>query len=1144
MVVFSTKINAQCASAGSVTTTTTTTANTCAGNGTITATFSSAINSTIQLIKGGTIQQSVVAPASPYSFTNLQPGTDYQVRVVCSFDNSIVYSTNSNITVADNYVAITNADISISNVCTNFTQGGTFTINSVTGGNAPYTYSFVLSNDSAYPDTSSVYTTSNVANVTAFGTYQIRVKDACGAYTNFTKTISPDLPAFDFYWKGKKVCGTNQAEGVFWFADASGTGVSAADFLPEGVKLVIRDTNASGAILFDGTYTGTAFTYTESSSHIYHVTTTNSCGLTSTSINNLTDGSNNGEANVINAVASSSGCWALEEMTISGNSTGKYYWRYPITVTVKDSTLPTPVTVYTDTTFEEYGPQSTWVTGNLTMGTYTVTYVDACGETLIETVTNPQLGGTPALSVQDFYKWRCETGTLTQNGTTQVLVQISGYLPDRSNAVVTITSGPSNVGVNASVVDGQYWGWTNMLPGAYNIAYTSCGVTRNQSITVTSGNHLLSQSLSSTAISDCGGTGTITSNKVYNGAYTHTVELLDNTGVVIASSFTGTFNNIAAGTYSTRLRVNGCSSSYTIPGSTVTITNSTTGPIISSSVGVICEDASGNPLTTGSAYLDLNGVAPLTLNYKPAGSSTWTTITNASANTVISGLTANVTYDLQLIDACGSSISSVQIKTMGALNGSNTSQPCKGSPYALTMPYYAGAVYQWTNPSGTVVSNTRVYAIANYDNSYNGTHTCKITWTNCVTRFVNVTLNSALCGGSIGVCGTVDRDGDGVFDGCDLDDDNDGILDVNECGPVQKITNGTFGTNAATAFIGWTRGGTVNGWQKGAGNPVEVINDGIGTSTLSQTITGLVTGNNYTLTFAVAANSNVANPKENTLSLSVDGTTYYSQTATAIVAEAGSNYIDLNKNITFTASGTSAVIEFLSTVVASATPGTGGKDVQITNVSLLACERDTDIDGIPDFLDLDSDNDGCPDAVEGGNNLPIINLATSGGTLQGGNGVNPTTTPTSGSYNQAVLQNLGNTVDSNGVPTIVSGGQTVGSSENAGVKATVCLVCYNDANTASAGIDTKHGITLLKRAGTENGNWPMIRKSAHTVLESNTKEFVVTRMTSDPAQAAAANHFNKITNPQEGMMVYDIFSKCLKIYADGVWSCFSTPACP
>ena len=108
----------------------------------------------------------------------------------------------------------------------------------------------------------------------------------------------------------------------------------------------------------------------------------------------------------------------------------------------------------------------------------------------------------------------------------------------------------------------------------------------------------------------------------------------------------------------------------------------------------------------------------------------------------------------------------------------------------------------------------------------------------------------------------------------------------------------------------------------------------------------------------------------------------------------------------------------------------------------------------------------------------------------------------------------------------------------------VTLACYNNPNTTDAGVPVVHGITLLKRAGTDNGNWPMIRNSAYTVLESNTKGLVITRMTSDPAQSAAANYITKITNPVEGMMVYDTFSKCLKIYSDGAWKCFNKPACP
>ena len=744
LTIFSIEVNAECAASGSVTTTITSTANTCGGNGTITATFSTASNITIQLIKGGSILQSVVNPTSPYTFTNLQPGTDYEVKTVSSNDNSIVYSANPNITVADNYIPITDADITTTNVCTNFTPGGTFTVNSVTGGTAPYQYSVILSNNPAYPDASSVYTANNTANVTAFGTYQIRVKDACGNYKTFTKTISADIAAIEFYWTPKKVCNSNQAQGTFWYGYAGASPIVPADFLPEGIKLVIRDKNASGAILFDGTYTGTPFTYTESPTHTYYVTSTNSCGLTTSYKHYLTD-VNDGEVEAINARASSSGCGVAETMTISATM-NKSYWNYPIYVTVSNTAN---AVVYNNPALAE---GASWSTGNLPMGNYTVTYVDACGDSKTETVNNPQSAGTPALSFYQYTNWRCSTGPLTQNGTTQLAVQITGYLPNRNNAIVTITSGPSNVGVNGMLVENKYWGWTNIIPGTYTFSYTTCEVTNTGTVTVTSGSHLLNQSLSSTATSFCSSGGTITSNKVYNGGYGTTVELLNSSNTVIANNSTGTFNNVPAGTYSTRMKVTTCNGAfYYVDGSSVTITNSSTGSKISSSTGVVCEDAAGNPLSTGSAYLDLVGVAPYTIQYRVQGSgSSYTTISTSNSKLQIDNLTANSIYEVILTDACGSNFTTtIQIKTMGNLVASNTSQPCVGSAYSLAIPNYAGATYQWTDSLGNVLSNTRSYTFASYIAANDGTYTCKITWSTCVTSFVNVKLNSSLCGSPI-----------------------------------------------------------------------------------------------------------------------------------------------------------------------------------------------------------------------------------------------------------------------------------------------------------------------------------------------------------------------------------------------------------
>ncbi|MFC6268942.1 carbohydrate binding domain-containing protein [Frigoriflavimonas asaccharolytica] len=97
-------------------------------------------------------------------------------------------------------------------------------------------------------------------------------------------------------------------------------------------------------------------------------------------------------------------------------------------------------------------------------------------------------------------------------------------------------------------------------------------------------------------------------------------------------------------------------------------------------------------------------------------------------------------------------------------------------------------------------------------------------------------------------------------------------------------------------------------------------------------------------------------------------------------------------------------------------------------------------------------------------------------------------------------------------------------------------VCYDDANKTAPGSAVKQGVTLLQRAGTDNGNWPMIRKSGFTALESNTKGFVITR--------ATTTEITNIVSPQDGMMVYDTVAKCLKLYDGSTWSCFVTPTCP
>ena len=202
---------------------------------------------------------------------------------------------------------------------------------------------------------------------------------------------------------------------------------------------------------------------------------------------------------------------------------------------------------------------------------------------------------------------------------------------------------------------------------------------------------------------------------------------------------------------------------------------------------------------------------------------------------------------------------------------------------------------------------------------------------------------------------------------------------------------------------------------------------------------------------------------------------------------------------------------------------------------LTVCDKDGD--KIPNFLDLDSDNDGCPDAIEGGNNFTKSNLTDS--TMSGGN-----IGATSGTYNQPVIKNLGNTVGNTsttmGVPTIAGTGQTLGDSQNSTINSQ-CNICYKPAQTSGTALDTNHGITALGRAGVDTSNWPMIRKGAWTALEAKTKGFVVNRLTD--AEIIAIPESELV----EGMMLYNTTQNCLQINIDGTatgWKCINTQTCP
>ena len=113
---------------------------------------------------------------------------------------------------------------------------------------------------------------------------------------------------------------------------------------------------------------------------------------------------------------------------------------------------------------------------------------------------------------------------------------------------------------------------------------------------------------------------------------------------------------------------------------------------------------------------------------------------------------------------------------------------------------------------------------------------------------------------------------------------------------------------------------------------------------------------------------------------------------------------------------------------------------------------DLDGDGLPNHLNTDSDGDGCPDAVEGGDNISQSMLDANGRINVAANG---TTTPVVvDAYGVPVVTNTGSTFNVDGQAQ----GQTAGSSANASVNG---CYCYKPAQTSGTILDTNHGITAL-----------------------------------------------------------------------------------
>jgi gliding motility-associated-like protein len=298
---------------------------------------------------------------------------------------------------------------------------------------------------------------------------------------------------------------------------------------------------------------------------------------------------------------------------------------------------------------------------------------------------------------------------------------------------------------------------------------------------------------------------------------------------------------------------------------------------------------------------------------------------------------------------------------------------CAGSGLQLNADTIPLAIYSWTGPSGFTSNQPNPYIpSASLGNS--GDYILTANVLGCASNADTVNVQVVNC--------FPDSDGDGITDEYDIDDDNDGIPDVVECGNgvlQNLIVNGSFeqpviaGTNVGyytqSNVPGWLTTSTdttielwannFNGVPAYAGNQHAEINY-TQMSALYQDV-ATTPGSILVWYFAHRGRAGVDVMQ---LRIGVPGNTQqqgqYSTGNTAWNVFSGSYIVPAGQ--------TTTRFEFQAISTASGSPAAGNFIDDVAFYDVL-CTADNDGDGVPNSLDLDSDNDGIYDLVEAGHGM-------------------------------------------------------------------------------------------------------------------------------------------------------------------------------
>ncbi|UUF13898.1 MULTISPECIES: gliding motility-associated C-terminal domain-containing protein [Flavobacterium] len=635
-------------------------------------------------------------------------------------------------------------------------NNGAITLNTPTGGQAPYTYKWTKNNvDFA--------TTKDLTNL-SFGTYRVTATDSNGCATGIL-TVEITQPS------AALVLAASSKTDVSCFGKSTGTvtagvvtnSVGTVTYTWKNASNVTVGTTALVSNLPAGTYT---LTVTDScSSQTNSVTITQPSAALALAASSKTDvicfGASTGTVTagtVSNSVGTVTYTWknasnvtvgttasvsnlpaGTYTLTVSDNCSSQ---SNSVTITQPSAALALAASSKTDVTC--FGASTGSVTAGVvtnSVGTLTYTWKNASNTTVGTTASVSNLpAGTYTLNVTDSCSSQSNSVIITQPSAALALAASSKtdvICYSASTGTVTAGTVTNSVGTvtyswkNASnVTVGTTASVSNLPAGTYTLTVSDNCSSQTNSVTITQPSAALALAASSKTDVTCysASTGTVTAGVVTNSVGTVTYSWTNSSNAVVGN--TASVSNLPAGTYTLTVSDDCSSQSNSV---TITQPSAALALSVSSKTDVSCFGESTGTVTAGTVT---NSVGTVIYSW-----------TNGS-NTIV-GSTASVsnlpagTYTLTVSDDCSSQSNSVTITQPSAALALAASSKTDVTCYsASTGTVTAGAVtnsvgtvtYTWINSSNAVVGNT-----ASVSNLPAGTYTLTVS-DNCSSQTNSVTI--------------------------------------------------------------------------------------------------------------------------------------------------------------------------------------------------------------------------------------------------------------------------------------------------------------------------------------------------------------------------------------------------------------------